>query len=373
LAGDRCVNGCSVSPANLIIFKENLPSDICPREVFDLLDLEGQLPDHWPTLRLPFLPTSPPVPNSLQMIPPIGQAGGGAGEAGGMVGEEVGEGAIAKGVVDGQAAMGADIGDKDEGREAAGGGEAIHDTHEMGGKGKIADVRAATAEHAKGGGQVVGDGDEGREATGGGGAIAGGNNQEMGGEDGGMEATGDEGAVHDPDDQEGGGEHEGREATGDEGVVHGPDDQEMGVEDEDREAAGDEGAIHDSDDQEMGVEDEGREATGDEGAIHDSDDQEMGVEDEGREATGRSLRPRKGNGPGYKEHRPPKTQPPKTRPPKTRPQEKKKMVPSDIGGSIDHALPQPGSYALPIDVDAWTVTYYIHLPISWLTSPYHIL
>ena len=73
-----------------------------------------------------------------------------------MVGEEVGEGAIAKRVVDGQAAMETDIGDKDKGREAAGDGEAVHSTDEMGGKGKIADVRATAAEHAKGSSQEMG-------------------------------------------------------------------------------------------------------------------------------------------------------------------------------------------------------------------------
>ena len=56
-----------VLSANLIIFKEDPSSDICLREIFNMLDLEGQLPDHWPTLCLASLPTPPPVPNSLQM------------------------------------------------------------------------------------------------------------------------------------------------------------------------------------------------------------------------------------------------------------------------------------------------------------------
>ena len=45
-----------------------------------------------------------------------------------MVGEEVGVGAVAKRVVDGQAVMDTDIGDRNEGREVTSDKEVIHNT-----------------------------------------------------------------------------------------------------------------------------------------------------------------------------------------------------------------------------------------------------
>ena len=80
MAEDRCVNGCFVLPANLIIFKEDPSSDICLRE---------------------------------------------------MVGEEVGMGAVAKRVVDGQAVIDTDIGDRNEGREVTSDKEVIHNTDKI--------------------------------------------------------------------------------------------------------------------------------------------------------------------------------------------------------------------------------------------------
>ena len=56
------------------------------------------------------------------------QLADGAGEAGSMVGEEVGMGAVAKRVVDGQAVMDTDIGDRNEGREVTSDKEVIHNT-----------------------------------------------------------------------------------------------------------------------------------------------------------------------------------------------------------------------------------------------------
>ena len=56
------------------------------------------------------------------------QLADGAGEAGSMVGEEVGMGVVAKRVVDGQAVMDTDIGDRNEGREVTSDKEVIHNT-----------------------------------------------------------------------------------------------------------------------------------------------------------------------------------------------------------------------------------------------------
>jgi len=181
---------------------------------------------------------------------------------------------------------------------------------------------------------------EGREVVGN--KVAGDDGNQMSGE--GMDA---EDGI---EDQEavgnGGGEDMGinndiNDAVGAAPAAPGDEDSDMGDEGDEGSDMGDEG----DEDSDMGDEGDKDPDMGDEGEIGKTSGMDASAKMEwAGTSADRNLRPRPHTLPGFKEN---------ASPPKPPPKRAKNRLPN----KQENASPQPGSYALPIDVDAWTVGF----------------
>lgn len=299
------------------------------RESLDLLELEGMLPEQWPALHTKSFPTSNPLLISSSALPAQlvkdkvqGRTAVGAGEiAGGE--EEIGDDeAVGNSFgADGLAAMeNRDTGNRIEDQEVAGNTVVTDDGDERGEKGMDIDDKIEDEVGAK---EKAGDEEEMDDE-----GVMGANPEvdgiaEEGTDTGDMiedwEAVGNKVAGDDVDD------------TSEEGLDT-EDEMEVAV-----------GAEDMADDEEE---------IGDEGEMGETSEMDVDAGMEGTDtSTGRTLRPRRDTRPDFKLHGPRKTgfkeDGPRKPPPLKKP---KKMVPN----MQDGASSLPGSYALPIDVDAWT-------------------
>ena len=335
MAKNRCVNEFSASPIILITFKERLSTDISVRESLNLLDLEGSLPEQWPAPH--------PQPTSFSTILPIQPLAGGGEEASDdeAMGESFGADGMDEGNIGDGRAMGAEgMADDEDGmgdEGAMGANPGIAGKDGMDDEGVVGANPGTTRKDGMGDGGAVdanpgttekdGMGDEGavcaspgiteKEGTntlgriedwgGVGNKVAGDDGNQMGGE--GMDAED---------------EIEHQEVVGNGG------EEDMDIEDEINDAAGAAGA------------------TGDEDSGMDGEEEIDAVAkmDWADSPAGPTLRPRPKSLPGFKQN----ASPPK-------PPHKRAKTRSRLPNKQENASPLPGSYALPIDVDAWTVSF----------------